>query len=64
MKIKDIIEEIDDIAGMTFANTINEIRILSRRLKRLKITNANSKLIIENGIKKSADKGKYLKSHK
>jgi hypothetical protein len=38
--------------------------MLSNTLKRLKITNANSKDKAENGIKKSADKGKYLKSHK
>jgi hypothetical protein len=38
--------------------------MLSRRLKIVKTTNATSKLNIENGIKKSADKGKYLKSHK
>jgi len=38
--------------------------MLSKTLKILKTTNANSKLNNENGIKNSADKGKYLKSHK
>jgi hypothetical protein len=38
--------------------------MLSKTLNILKTINANSKLKIEKGIKKSADKGKYLKSHK
>jgi hypothetical protein len=38
--------------------------MLSKTLKMLKTTNANSKLKIEKGIKNIADKGKYLKSHK
>jgi hypothetical protein len=43
---------------------IKEIRIFKKKLRTLKRINARPKSKKENGIKKNADKGKYLKSQR